>query len=467
MKKYLGILFILLLLSSNAFSSDLNIYGMVKFFSSVYTSSNPEGTYFSHKKNEFALQRLETRLQIGGILSDKVSFSTRFDAFSRPDALFDSDSFPESSILGTPSQTEPFEVSMYEAYIRVSDFLFKGFDLTVGKQRIHWGTADKMNVVDNLNPIDFANFFTFDPDYFGERRPQTAVNMEFYLPKQIKFQLVWLPSRQISPLPAGISQILAPSPFEVEIDTEKSLLKKTNLGIRLSSFVFNMDIGLSYYHGNFHLPVLYGMTTQLFGNTRLYYKYPKKDILGLDLAGELFSVGFWAEAAYIEPENIKGFVAFPFLVNGNLSPMKQVFPLFESGYFQYVLGMDYTFGIGNGVYLNMQYLHGFFDEKDYSNKAEQMLGMQKGMFFGELEDYLIASAEYKMLNNDLKIEAGGMVEFTGDETAIAFMPAIEYRIWDYALLQAGAFLSSGDDQDTKFGVFKDDKLIYFSFKLNF
>ena len=456
------------------------ISGRVKFFSSLFLTENQQGEFFTHKAGEFATKRIEFRLKVDGELSDKVSFSARLDAFSSPDAVFGSYSyaqqFPESGPLGSPEMAEPFEMNLYEGYIKISDFLISNLDFTVGKQRISWGTADKVNVVDNLNPIDFANFLTFDPDYFAERRPQTALNFEYYAGAQSKIQAVWLLSRQYSPLPYGFGNMITGTthfPYVLVPEHAERLLKNTNFGLRFSTVFLNTDFALSWYHGNFHLPVLYQIGTSEFNPginpmplsngapiyyTELRFTYPNLDVVGLSFSGEIASVGFWGEIAYYIPEDIKG------SFNLGMGPTL-TFDLFEKGYFKYVLGFDYTLGIGNGIYINAQFLHGFFDERDYSGEAEKFLGFRKGEFFGEIENYLIARAEYKIASETVKLSLGTMVEL-GDKTSYALMPGLEFRIKDSLTLQAGMFLVSGSEE-TKFGSFKEDKLAFVSFKLDF
>jgi hypothetical protein len=58
-----------------------------------------------------------------------------------------------------------------------------GLDLTVGRQRARWGTSDEYNVIDNLNPVDFGNLYTFDPDYFVAHLPMDGFNLEYRLPR--------------------------------------------------------------------------------------------------------------------------------------------------------------------------------------------------------------------------------------------------------------------------------------------
>ncbi len=457
MKKPVLLLSLALLVIPQTVKAEVTVSGRVKLFTSLFLKQNDTGPYFIHDSAEFATKRIETRLRLSGFLSDQISYTVRFDSFSQPDAFFTAESFPESSSLGAPTLAEPFDFFLYEGNIKISDFLFSGLDLTLGKQRIQWGTADMVNVVDNLNPVDFANFLTFDPDYFGERRPQTALNFEYYLSGFSKIQLIWLLSRQISPLPADFSDLATgglPS-SSIRIDTENKLLRNTNFALRFATVLLNTDIGLSYYKGNFNLPLLCGVTPVGLTELEYSYKYPNKQVLGMDMAGEIFSAGFWAELAYIIPEDMDAFA------------FNEMFPLFEGPYFKYVLGLDYTADIGTGIYLNAQYLHGFFDEADYSGTAESLFGFKKGMFFGEIQDFILASAEYSMLRENLKIELGGIVEFGDHESAFSFMPSLEYKIKDAVTFQAGGFIVSGGESNTKFGPFKNDNILFFAFKTDF
>ena len=76
-----------------------------------------------------------------------------------------------STDLGTLYSLQPLEISLYEAYFTYSDLFVPRFDLKAGKQRIAWGTADKLNPTDILNPNDFS-----DPFDFGKKIPTLALN---------------------------------------------------------------------------------------------------------------------------------------------------------------------------------------------------------------------------------------------------------------------------------------------------
>ena len=326
-----------------------------------------------------------------------------------------------------------------------------------------------MDVVDNLNPIDLANFLSFDPDYFAERRPQFAFNWELYLGSIHQLQLVWLLSRQYAPLPQGFTRLVNQSyAFSgVNLIKAKNTLRNTNFGFRYTTVVANFDLGVSFYRGNQHLPVITGIEIVPPQQILAHFTYPRENIFGFDGAGEWGGVGLWGEAAVIFPEEVKAFVVQPVLVSGQPFLFRDEFDLFSKSYFRFVAGFDYTFDVGNGLYLNGKYLHGFFDERAYAEEVSQIFGLGKGMFFGELGDYLIVRCEYKLFREALKLQLGSMIEFSGEKRAVVFLPQIEWKIKDLVLLQAGGYLTTGAKEGAKFGVFHQDKVAFLSLKLDF
>ena len=440
--------------------------GRVKFFASLFVSDNPEGKFFRHDSGEFSFKRIEARLKFSGRFNNRVSYNLRFDAFSNSGNIITGDLFPEAGILGSPFYSEYFEINLYEGNVKVSDFLIKKLDFTVGKQRIQWGTADKVNVVDVLNPIDFANFFTFDPDYAYERRPQTALNFEYYIGMTSKFQLVWLFQHQVAPLPYGYTFFTKNFQGIDELTIAKSWennISDTNLGLRFSTTLWNIDVALYYYKGNAAIPALHNLTVG--EKIKAGFLYPGLQMIAADLSGELWGMGFWAEAAYFVPEKVTATAELPALLNGTPQVLNYQFDLFEKGYFKYVIGVDYHFG--SGFYANAQFLRGFFDEADFSADSKTFFGISTGQFFGELESYFISRLEYGNPAGTLKLGLGGLYEIS-DKNSLSLLPTFECKIADGMLIQAGGFLNvSGDENRTKFGMFRNDRIIYLSFKLDF
>ena len=419
--------------------------------------------FFTHKSGDPLIQRLELRLKLDGNVSDTVSYGIRFDIFSRMGHSLYPGTFPESDPLGSPILSETVSLSLYEAYIKLSDVLFEGLDVTIGKQRIQWGTADKVNVVDVLNPIDFAQFFTFDPDWFMERRPRPAVRIEYAFGQTGTLDFIWFPTRAPAPLPFGVSQFFLGSARngQVYVLTPKEQLGFNEWGFRLGSTLLGVDFQFMVAHQAYQLPVLTGTMYDPDLSVTLTFSYPSYTTAGLAFSGELFSIGFWGEAAYVKPEKV--FLTF------QPSPYGPILktPLLDAGYWRYVFGFDYT--IGNGLYFNLQYLHGLFDERGYESSTSALFPSLygKGIFFGNLEDYAIGRLEYTFYRNSIKLSFNVMVEWGDNATAILYLPSAEFRIMDRLIVDIGAMIVSGDRTGAKFGLFRDERLGYALAKIDF
>ena len=105
-------------------------------------------------------------------------------------------------------------------------------------------------------------------------------------------------------------------------------------------------------------------------------EYPWQHIAGLDVAGELFGLGLWGEAALFFPDTL---VVTDMTAVGGERTEKQ-----QDIYLKGVVGFDYTFT--NGMYVNLQYAHGLA----YENSRE------------ELEHYLMLGFEWKVFDGLLK-----------------------------------------------------------------
>ena len=114
------------------------------------------------------------------------------------------------------------------------------------------------------------------------------------------------------------------------------------------------------------------------GIIRDYDGFRKRTVAGINLKGEK-EIGYWIELAYIREKNF-------------LSPT-----LLEKDfhwYRNYIIGADYTLGIGNGIYLMAEYFNydlGVNDKMDYDY---QILFAGKKFLLGR--DYLMVSTRYPL-----------------------------------------------------------------------
>ena len=161
-------------------------------------------------------------------------------------------------------------------------------------------------------------------------------------------------------------------------------------------------------------------------------------VLGFDFAGEFHSVGFWGEAAFFFPEEIK---SGPIVI------------LSDEEYLKYTLGADYSFK--NGIYLEAQFVHGFFTERGK----------------GQLNNFLIGKIERKFLNDELSLSLAGSFE-TKDIQNLknsqggGLVPEISYRPIDNLELTLGVYLFWGD-RETLYGRWKDQDQVNLKVRLSF
>lgn len=337
--------------------------------------------------------------------------------------------FPVLESLPSVSKVEsgyPLDLRLGEAYLELDQFIWDNLDLKLGKQRIAWGAADKFNPTDNLNPDDFTDSLDF-----GAKVPTLALKGDYYL-GDYTITGVWLPFFEPALLPrGGTLSLLGQVPDRVELP-EKTI-DKGMFALKFSGVAFNLDYSLSYFKGFDDLPV------EFDNSDGLEMSFPEMQVLGFDFSGEFRSLGFWGETAMFFPEEVK-------------SGTDVI--LSNDPYFKHTFGVDYTFK--NGVYLETQYVHGFFTERGRGN----------------LHDYLIVSVERKFLNDDLKLSLGGALEAKDirgnvqDNYGTGLFPEISYRPVDNVELTLGAFLLNGKE-GTLFGSWKDLDQVYFKTKLSF
>ena len=319
----------------------------------------------------------------------------------------------------------PVDVLLWEAYVEISSFLLDELDLKVGKQRIAWGTADKFNPTDNLNPNDLTDFLDFEA-----KVPSLALKAGYYL-GDYTITGVWVPIFEPALFPSGGTQaFLGQMPDRVEVPARTP--ENGMFAIKLSGTAFNLDYSLSYFNGFDDIPV------EFDNSEGLEMGFPEMQVVGFDFAGEFRSVGFWGEVALFFPEEIKS---------------GQDVILSNEPYLKYTFGIDYTFE--NNIYLEAQYVHGFFTERGRGN----------------LSNFLLVSIERKFLNDDLTLSLSGGpgakdLDEIKDSYGTSLIPEISYRPYDNLELTMGIYLFEGKS-GTLFGNLKDQDQLYFEIRRSF
>jgi hypothetical protein len=318
-----------------------------------------------------------------------------------------------------------------EAYADVYGFLLPQLDLRVGRQRISWGTAEKVSVIDNVNPLDLE-----DPWDYGRRLASDALRLKAYA-SVWTVEAVYLPYFRPALLP-GDSFALVSLPAGLPLAAGQPALVtpgddpwgNTTLGLRLAASVGGWDLAASWLYGRQSLPAAMEVIAVAGPELNVKLSYPRQHVAGLEAAGELYGVGLWGEAAFFWPDHTV--VTDMTIVGGSLVVER------PKWYAKWALGLDYTFAWG--LYANLQYVHGFFSENER----------------GALNDYLLLGLEWKLLGDRLVLGPLGLALEVDDlrdpagSWGLALNPELSFHPVDAARLTAGLRWLAGEE-GTAFG----------------
>ncbi len=403
------------------------------------------GEDFSFSDSEFSRKELRLDLHLEATPNDRIHLyaETWLRAWDFPETV------SELSHLSSADVIVPLGLELREAYVDVYSFVFDFIDLRIGRQRIAWGTADKIGIIDNLDPDDLE-----DPWDFGRHLPSDALKLTFYwdpITVQGVFIPIFKPARlaEASPLlgefPAGFDLTMG---FELpELDPAEN----ATLGLRATALVLGWDVSVSYIYGRDDLPT----ATDIVGSPGLplppqldiTFDYLRQHILGVDFAGELLGLGLWGELAVFFPEAKTLVTDMTSLGQGREQEDTEY-------YVKALVGIDYTFV--NGIYINLQYAHGFV----YENTS------------AALGNYLFLGFEWSLFDDQLLIGPIGLALEVDDvaelsETwAFVFNPELSFYPADAARLSFGVRWIEGED-GTLFGLWKEHNEIYLKAKFSF
>ena len=375
----------------------------------------------------------------------------------------------KSSDLYNKGFTDPYNIDIREAYIQLYGFLTKNLDVTIGRQRIVWGTADKLNPTDNLNPFDLEDILDF-----GRHRGSDAMNLNYYLSNDFSLQGVFIPFFQPANMPVGIfANALSPkmelpqgmilkNVSDTILTPKYNLGESSTLGLKFKGFIKGVDFSLSYVWGWDGLPFVTRNTfipVDALGGTNInsQLSFARTHIIGADLSTSIGGIGFWAEAAaFISEKNV--------IMSNDLSALYPILPVpviqdslilsKSKPYIKFVVGGDYNFA--DGSYLNMQYMHGFIHERGNGN----------------LNDYFFLRFDKKFFNEKLKVApiCGGFIVTNWnnikDNYALVYMPEITYQATENAEINLSALIIDGNG-DNLFANLKNYNMILFKLKYSF
>jgi len=363
-----------------------------------------------------------------GTLYTEANYSPLRDLFTQASLKARYYDLPVLEDLPSVSEIEsdyPVDLLLWEAYVELSQFLWEDLDLKIGKQQIAWGKADKFNPTDNLNPNDLTDFLDFEA-----KVPSLALKASYYV-NDYTLTAVWLPFFEPALFPRGGTAFLfGQRPGRVKLPAKT--LENGMFAFKFEGSAFNIDYSFSYFKGFDDIPVVTSLSDSL------EIGFPELQVAGFDFSGEFRSIGFWGELDLFFPKELR---------SGPVEIQS------DDPFLKYTFGLDYTFT--NGIYLEAQYVRGFFIERGKDN----------------LHDYLIAKIEKKILNDDLVLSLGGGLEAgeigrIRENYGTILFPEISYQGIGNVEITAGIYLFEGK-KETSLGGWKELDQTYVKIKYDF
>lgn len=337
----------------------------------------------------------------------------------------------------------PINIDLREAYFDMYGFILNNVDMRIGKQRIAWGTADRFNPTDNLNPPDLEDIWDF-----GRHLSSLGVKSSIYV-GDYTITSVYIPIFTPALLPFGEwSSMLMPSlilPPGVNLRSYsdsvmlpgRNIKENARLGFKIAKDLFGYDFSLSYVYGRDGIPILEKVTllpavNPGYVDVKAKLCYPRMNIIGWDMSGTIKNMGIWAEAALFFPEKV--------VMTTDLSAIglgiQKTTILDNKSYLKYVVGADYRFA--NGIYINGQYLFGFLQERGRDN----------------LKHYIMFSGEWENTGEHIKIAPlNGSIEINNirdiaNTYAVVLSPEITYCPFDGTEISVGVRWIEGKESTT-------------------
>ncbi len=365
---------------------------------------------------------------------------------------------------------DPYNMEVREAYVQLFGVLSKNLDIKIGRQRIVWGTADKLNPTDNLNPYDMEDVLDF-----GRHRGSDAISFDYYFNSEFSLQGAFIPFFQPANMPVGIFANALNPTMEMpqgmtlmgmsdQINMPKyNLGESSTAGMKFKGFAAGFDFSLSYLWGRDGMPIsTYNtfMPVDTLGgiNINTNLEFYRTHIIGADLAGSIGGVGVWAEAAAFIPDNDVNMTTdlsalFPAGTPQQMTMIDTTI-LKKEAYVKFVVGADYNFA--DGSYLNFQYMHGFMTERGNDN----------------LNDYFFLRYQMKFFDDKLKFTpiGGGFIvsdrEDVKNNYAIIYAPELSYMATDNAEITLSTAIFEGKGENM-FANLTDYNMFMFKLKYSF
>ncbi|MBN2530368.1 MAG: hypothetical protein JXR76_28525 [Deltaproteobacteria bacterium] len=403
--------------------------------------------------------------------------------------------------LTTRKGVSPYYLESDSAYIEILQII-PWLDMRIGRQIVQWGAADQFNPTNNINAMDLE-----DPLAFGKTIGNQMIRLDFN-PADSDFVLtaVWVPVFQPAQLPASallqVGDASAELPFispTTRLNAERLrniyltnpdsydvaspnvtakmpdfALRNSQVGVRAQWLIGRVDTSISWYLGRDSVPVSGRSYSTRESSERITASgisairvetdvslyYPRKQVLGFDIAGELpflDNAGIWFEGAVTFPQ--KKMMTFDITNIVSSARVLKDEVVSKTPFFKCTAGMDYSFN--KNIYVLGQYIHGFPDEfgkealRDYWMVMMDIKLMQERL---TLRNVLLGEIPHQDDDLNLDDDNDGRVESLargatadGKIGSIVYFPEIIAKPLDGLELILGAYLRFGH-KESKFAM---------------
>lgn len=201
---------------------------------------------------------------------------------------------PLAFLFNLAKERDSTGADLREFYV---DFLFDRLDLRIGRQFVVWGVLEGVRIVDEINPQDFRELIL--PDLMDYRIPLWSLRAQYYHGDST-WELLWIPDLTFhEPAPPGSEwELLQRVPGTTKPDSWK--LENSEIGLRYSTYLWNTDVSLSYFHTWDDFPVIFReVLIDQLQEPEFMPTYTRMTMYGGTLSRQFFHLIIKAEAAYV------------------------------------------------------------------------------------------------------------------------------------------------------------------------
>ncbi|MBQ9816331.1 MAG: hypothetical protein IJM59_02530 [Proteobacteria bacterium] len=427
----------------------------------------------------------------------------------------------ELTTLQQRSKVDPFYFESDALYIRISDFIFTGLDLKLGRQIIDWGSADRFNPTSVVNGLDLEDY-----QDFGHRIANEMVNVVFApdwevegeetpIFSEFQFQVVWVPRFRSNMVPESSeyvfggpdqfrrfakSQILSNLVdlqelyvkyggsilYDVKVGEPSDAIQNSQVGVRLGFSLFGVDLDFYGYYGYDH-----NMQPRTVNVNAVSTDAAVSDAVDANIhlvAGNKEQRGYLMDL--MESFGYDGISTLTAYTDVTVE-----YPRIWMAGMDFATSLDFMGGVGlwgelaftihddvkidldiNGTPLHENQVDkGFFVKAvvGIDNSFTKWLYMNMQYIYGfvdefganDLEHYLMWNGDFKAFNEQMLFRLS-LVWCISDPSAM-LVPSFSFKFWPNTELAVGALIHVGKDETTFGNRVTGPNYIYLQAKYNF